>query len=92
MDTEKKLQQLLEELKKITASDDITGDAITRVLKISKNYEGYTSGGDDEDFFSVMNMESKDLRDELFGSQKTFKEMQAELEKIAKQIQDSKNE
>ena len=58
-------------------------DAISRVLKISREYDGYTSGNEDEEFFAVLHMDSKDLLDELNTSQKTLSNLLIELDKVS---------
>ena len=65
MDTEKKLTQIVTEIKRAQASEELVRDAISRVLKISGDYDGYTSGHEDEEFFAVLHMDSRDLLDEL---------------------------
>ena len=92
MDTEKKLSQIVNEIKKAQISEEVVRDAISRVLKISGEYDGYTSGNEDEEFFAVLNMDSKDLLEELNSSQKTLSNLLIETDKVARAIADKKKE
>jgi hypothetical protein len=51
MDTEKKLKDLLCDIEKEMATMDGSKQNISKVVDIAKNYEGYTSGNEDEEFF-----------------------------------------
>ena len=50
MDTEKKLKELRDAIDEALANE-FSKDAIVRILELSKSYDGYTSGNEDEEFF-----------------------------------------
>lgn len=72
MDTEKKLKGLLNDIDKAQQNSESTMEALVRIQELSKSYDGYTSGAQDEEFFVVMHSDSRDLLSDFNLSNKNL--------------------
>ena len=53
---------------------------------MTKAYDGYTTGGEDKEFYTVMHNESNDLLSEFTTTSKLFADMQTEVEKLIESV------
>ncbi|CDW90226.1 UNKNOWN [Stylonychia lemnae] len=92
MDTEKRLKSLLKQVSHAQDNCDQSKEALMKIQEISKSYDGYTSGAEDEEFFVVLHSESRDQLSEFNLQTKTFQDLASEVNKLIRSVEQRKLE
>ena len=82
MDTEKKLQQLLDDINSEGANNGTIGEIIKEFTGVATEHNGYTSGPDDEEFFQVLNVEGQEQMKQLSASEKNYQLLLGDVQKL----------
>eukprot|EP00347_Sterkiella_histriomuscorum_P011164 403373507 len=86
MDIDKKLQRLLDLLIRAQKIKD-TLDAIQRIIDLTDSYDGYTSGDEDTGFFTHMNGDSKELKEELLKELQNFQDLEKQIRQVIEELE-----
>lgn len=89
MDIDKKLKRLLDLLVQAQKAQDAL-DNIKRVIDLTDSYNGYTSDDQDEGFFTKMNTNSKQLRDDLQKELAKLLELEKDIRQIIEELEFTK--